>query len=314
MNWKRSINSLTSGKLDRVISQTPSERQVSQIMTEFDLTQLTKRPHYLLLGLIAGLLSIYLVLVWRVGDLTHLGMSGLFILAALTLLWENNSTYYYKTDRLASATAIGLIIWIFWQSTIIANEQQLQLRWMPFVAALSVALLASGFHGLWQYRRELAIMCSLGIPDTLMSLVDISPLTASISTWLLRIANFDAYQQDVFIALPIGTTRVHNDCSGLGIMTYLLGIAVVSLSLYPIARSKQIVALLGAVLIGFMVNVGRVALMATLANPVTQAAFTYWQEGDGTLIVGVIAVSLFAGFYWLLQQIELWQKSNSRPH
>ncbi len=277
-------------------------------MTEFNLTQLIKRPQYVLLGLIAGLFSIYLVLVWRVGDLTHLGMSGLFMLAALTLLWENYSAYDYRQERLASLTAIGLISWLIWQSTTIVNDQQLQLRWFPFVASLAIALLASGFQGLWQYRRELAVMFFLGVPSTVMNLVDISPITARAATSVLWYAGFDVSQHDVFVALPVGTIRVYSGCSGIGMITYLLGIAVMFLSLYPVARFRQVLALLGAVLIGFMVNVGRVVLMAILAAPESYEAFTYWHEGDGALIFGVVALVLFAGFYRLLHQIEMWQK------
>lgn len=279
-------------------------------MTDFNLIQLIKRPHYALLGLIAGLFSLYLALIWRVGKLTHLGISGLFMLVALTLLWENYSTYRYKHDRLASTVAIGLLCWIFWQSTVIVNEQQIQLQWFPFIAALAVALLASGFQGLYQYRRELAIMFSLGIPSAAMSFVDISAMTADMASFLLSSAGFDVTQQGAFIYLPIGATRVHVGCSGMGTMAYLLGIAVIWLSLYPIAFSKKILALLGAPLIGFMVNSVRVALMATLSNPATQKAFAYWYEGDGALFFGVVAIVLFAGFYHLLHQIERWQRRN----
>lgn len=277
-------------------------------MTEFKLTQLFRHPQYYLLGLIASLFSVYLALVWRVGELTHLGMSGLFLLAALTLIWENAPNYRYRHDRIASVTAVILIGWVLWQSTVIVNEFQLQLRLIPFVSALAVALLASGFQGLLQYRRELALMFFLGVPNILLSLVDISPLTARFAAAVLQHSGLEVVYQSVLITLPTGTLRVDSSCSGVESISYLVGIAVVCLTLYPVSRLKQIVALFAAPLIAFAVNGVRVAMMACLMAPQDQQRFLYWNEGDGSLISGIATLGLFGGLYWLLYRLEIWQK------
>jgi cyanoexosortase A len=279
------------------------------MMTDFNLTQLFKRPQYGLLAILACLSGIHLAIVWRTGDIAYFGMSILFLLAAATLIWENHPNFIYRHDPTASLTGIGMIGWVLWQSFAITNDQQLELRLFPLVSALAVALLASGFQGLLQYRRELAIMFFLGVPNILLNLVDIAPLTASFATMLLSQAGFAASHQDVWITSSAGTIEVYRDCSGMEGATYLLGIAVVCLTLYPVRRAKQIVALLAAALIGFTVNGVRVAIMATLAAPQNQPAFLYWHEGDGSLLFGVLAVVLFSGFYWILHRLEMWQCS-----
>lgn len=276
-------------------------------MTELNLMQLLKRPQYALLGLIASLISIYLVLVWRIGDLTHLGMSGLFLLAIFTQIWENYPSYYYKHERTASLLAAALLGWVFWESSVITNEHQLQLGLIPFVSAVAVALLASGFQGVVQFRREIIIMLFLGVPSLMLNLVDISQLTASFAAFLLRCGGFEVVQQGISLILPVGSTAVSKGWSGMESMAYLLGIAVICLTLYPVSRFKQVLALSGALSAAFVANSVRIAIMATLAAPEDQQAFLYWQEGFGSLIFGVIAVVLFGLFYWFLYWLEILQ-------
>ncbi len=275
-------------------------------MTDSNLTQLLKHRQYGLLGLCTSLFSIYLILVWRVGELTHLGISGLFLLAALTLVWENHASYVYRHDCTATLAAAGLIGWMLWQSTLVTQEHHLQLRLFPFASGLAVALIASVFRGLRQYRRELAIMFFLGVPSVLFSFFDISWLTATAAEWLLKLAGFNATRQDFLLTLPVCTTAVHSGFSGVESIAYLLGIAVIGLTLYPVERMKQISALIAACVIPFSVNSIRVALIATLAAPQDQREFLYWYEGDGALIFGVASIILLAIFYWLLYRLEIF--------
>lgn len=277
-------------------------------MMDFNLTQLFKRPQYGLLALLTCLVGVYLTVVWRIGDIFHFAMSILFLLAAATLIWENYPKFCYRQDRVASLVGVGLIGWILWQSAYITSQEQLQLRLFPLVSALAVALIASGFQGLLQYRRELSIMLFLGVPGLLLNLLDPSPLTAHFAAVLLRYRGLDVVQQGVLITLPAGSTEVYSAYSGIESMVYLLGIAVICLTLYPIAHPKKVLALLVALLTGFGVNGIRVAMMATLAAPQDQEAFLYWYEGEGSLFCGVVAILVFAGFYWVLHQIENWQK------
>ena len=283
----------------------PSDRARKQPMTDFNLAQLTKHPQYALLGLAACLFSIYFMLIWRAGALAHLGVSGLFLLAAITLIWENHPSYHYRHERLASFTALLLIAGMLWQGSYVTLHQHLPLRLFPFVSALAVALLASGFQGLRQYRRELAIMFFLGLPSLLLSLIDISELTARMATLLLRWDGFQVSRAGVALKLPVGNMIVHSGYSGLESIAYLLGIAVICLTLYPVNRPKQISALLAASLIGFGVNSLRVAVMATLSAPQDQEDLLSWTEGDGAMMCGTVAVGLFGLVYWLLYRLEL---------
>jgi cyanoexosortase A len=277
-------------------------------MTDFNFTQLLKYPQYGLLALLACLFGGYLVLVWRTEDIAYFGMSVLFLLAATTLIWENHDSFSYRYQPLAALVGIGLLAWIIWHSATFTSAKQLDLRLLPFLSAVAVALIASGFQGLVQYRRELAVMFFLGVPSLLLSRIDISPLTAAAAAKILSQAGYHVAYQGILLTSTAGKFEVHNDYAGLQGIAYLLGIAVLCLTLYPVERAKQILALVAAVGIGFGFNSVRVAIMATLAAPEDQKAFLYWNEGDGSLLLGVLALVSFVSFYWLLHQLELWQK------
>jgi cyanoexosortase A len=278
-------------------------------MADFDFTHLLKRPQYGLLGLLTCLVAVYLTVIWRIGDVSHFAMSILFLLAAATLIWENYPNFHYRQERVASLIGAGLIGWILWQSFSMTSQQQLQLRLFPLLSALAVALIASGFRGLLQYRREFAIMLFLGISGLSLNLVDPSPLTAHFASLLLQYRGFDVVQQGRLITLPVGTTEVPSHASGMESMSYLLGIAVICLTLYPIAHFKKVIALTVALGTGFATNSIRVAILATLAAPQDQDTFLYWYEGEGALFCSVVAILFFVSFYWILHQIENWQKS-----
>lgn len=246
---------------------------------------------------------LYLTLVARVGDTAHWGMSLLFILAAGILFWEKRQSLQFEAGASSRLIGVGLISWVLWEGCFIqADEYQTTLRLLPLISAVGLGLLASGFKGLKQYRQELTILFFLGVPSILAQFIaDISPITAAFSATLLWLTGFDVTTtQDVYINLPGGSVQVYEGCSGIESITYLLGISVVCLNLFPVSRIQQILLVGLAVLIGFVVNGIRVALMAVLFAAQQQAAFDYWHQGDGSLIFGVAAIAVFALIFNLL--------------
>ena len=275
---------------------------------QISVTNPLKIPQLWLLGTAAGLSAIYFTLLWQAGDVAHLGMSALFGLAAASLLWDKRYSLKIESKLFSSAVGALLIAFVLWRSAVFTDSQFLSidgeisyfLRLFPFIASLALGLLASGFKGLKQYWQELLIFFVLGAPSIVLSKIDISPLTARFSTFLLQIAGFDAIRQGVYIHLWEGSVKVYSGCSGMESITYLLGLAVVCLVMFPLVRSQQVLALIAAVLVGFVVNSIRVNLMTVLIAANRREAFKYWHEGDGSLIFGMIAVVVFGLFYLFL--------------
>lgn len=284
--------------------------------TEIEQFQMLKQPSSWLGAIALGLIIVNLAILWKIGDQAHLGMSVLFWLPVGSLIWEKRQELNLKSDPISSF--IGAILIGFCLFTIPAIPAKISgqldtydptLRLMPFVSGLGLALIASGIKGLKQYKSELIILFFLGIPKVIIGdllKVDISPFTAKISAFLLWYTGHELVLEDVFIYLPGGSIKVYEGCSGLESMTYLLGLSVICLIMFPLARFNQrlhkILIISFAVATGFIVNVVRVALMAILAAAAKPDAFYYWHEGDGSLIFGMIAVGIFGLFYMFLMK------------
>jgi cyanoexosortase A len=283
------------------------------------LNKRLKLSHYGLLGVAAALTAIYMALVWKSGDNAHLGMSAVFFTVTGMLLWDKRHQLDLEQNGFAILLGILLVGFLLWQSVVLNNNptltdrtSELALRLFPLIIALSLTFLTAGFKGLKRYYQEISILFFLGVPSVLVSfLPDISPITAKVSAFLLWYSGFNASVKGTYIHLPSGAVEVYSGCSGIESMTYLLGVSVICLTLFPTGQLKRIFTPLIAVTVGFFVNSIRVALMAILVASDNKANFMYWHEGDGSLIFGMVAVIVFLFIYYLLVRENLPDREGS---
>ena len=181
------------------------------------------------------------------------------------------------------------------------------LRALPLLSGVAVGLLASGFTHLKQYWKELLILFFLGVPSIFSEFfIDISPITAWASSILLLYLGFDVYKDGTEILMSQSSIEVVYDCSGIDQINYLLGLSVLCLVMFPLrGLAKQFFVTIIGVILGFIANVARVAMMAVFAN-FNQEAFKFWHTGEGSYVFAMIAV-FFLGFIYnfLLKQDEL---------
>ncbi len=260
------------------------------------------------MGLSGLLVSILLTLTWRTDEVDHLGMTILFCLAIATLIQERKETLIFKSSVLPTILGFLLVAWLLLYSLSTPEAYSDFVRIYPFVAGIGLALIASGFNGLRQFWKELTILFFLGIPRVIVSsTIDISPITAKFSSFLLWYGGFEVTLDGVFIRLPGGAVEVYEGCSGLESMSYLLGLSVITLMMFPMLNIKRILLPLVAIATGFFVNGIRVSLMAVLAASQNKPAFDYWHEGDGSMLFAVGAVLIF-GFICFF-----FMKQSSKP-
>ena len=262
-----------------------------------------KTPSFWLLVIAAGLVAINLTLFWKMGNVAHAGMSALFLLAIGSMLWDKRHNLELESNLSATLLGTLLITWVlFISSSMPETKEDPLLSVAPFVSGVGVSLIASGFRGLKQFRPELIIVFFLGVPRVLIeSVVDISPVTAKVSSFILHYLGFQVFlREGIYIHLPQGAVKVFYGCSGMESMTYVLGLSVVCLIMFPIKKSDRFFVPIVAIITGFLVNACRVALLAILSNEGQQESFIYWHEGEGSLIFGMIAVAIFGLFYWFL--------------
>ncbi|OUL21067.1 cyanoexosortase A [Nostoc sp. 106C] len=278
-------------------------------ITDLISPKLFKNEPLWLLSITAGLEAICLTLVWKAHDIGHLGMSILFLFATGSLLWDKRHTLRFESDVFSSIVGLLLIIWVLWQSA--TQNLEHTLRLLSFTSAFGVSLLASGFKGLKQYWEELIILFFLGVPSVLADLlIDISPLSAKFATFLLWYSGFDVTNVGVNIYLPTGSIKVAYSCSGIDTINYILGISIIAMVMFPIAKIKRFFVPIFAIILGFVINGVRIAMLAVMEGT-NKAAFDSWHGGQASYSYGVLGILIFGLVYMLLLKQEEQQTQNS---
>lgn len=260
---------------------------------------------YLLLAIAVALMTIHFQLMGRTGH------QGQFLEAAIIcwaaawfMIWRRRQELSFESNPIASAIGLLCIAWILLRSLAV-SEYDSFMRFVPLLSGISVTLLASGFK-LNRYWRELLTLGLMTIPTTtILSQFDISPLTAEFSGSLLWYAGFRVLQEGVMLHLPTGSVEVYPGCSGLQLIWQHLSLGVLFVLLFPIGWVRSLIVPIAGMLIAFIVNSIRVALMAILVAQNNREAFDYWHLGTGSLIFSLISVSLFGLLcYVLLEQVD----------
>ena len=260
----------------------------------------TKKLFWLII-IATGLVTLNMTLLWKLGDIAHFWMSIVFWLAVGSLLWEMQGILKQsegKSDVLSRVAGTILIAFILFKSAMVSSKYDPFLRMAPFLSGLGLLLIAVGFQDLKQYWRELVILFFHGIPSVITSSVGgvMSSITAKAAYYSLWYVGFNVTSEGNYVALPTGRVFVDGGCSGMEAMNYLLGLSVVCLLMFPTKQNKALVIAV-AVACGFIINAFRVAGMALLVASNRLDLFKYWHEGEGSLVVGMVAVVLFGIFY-----------------
>ncbi|MEG4588242.1 cyanoexosortase A [Microcoleus sp. MOSTC5] len=267
-------------------------------MTEINSLKHIQEPKYWLLGIASGLIVLHLTLTSRTNDTDLFGTMLLFWGVVAFLIWERHESLTFESGIFASFFGSSLIALILLKSSSISGYDFF-IRATPFLSGVSLALLASGTKGLKQYWQELLILGYTAIPPGLIGVfVDVAKLTAKFSAFILHYLGFEVVRKGVFLILEKGSVEVYHGCSGVNAMLQLLGMALVFLLMFPTTLGQKIVLPLVAIIIAFVVNAARVALMAVLVSLSQPQAFKYWHEGNGSVIFSMIAVSIFGLFCW----------------
>lgn len=269
-----------------------------------------KKPYFWILVIAAALFTIYFGLLWKAEDVAHLGMSALFVLGAGSLIWDRKESLSFKTNPIAIGVAIALIVAILYGLTLDLKIRGIDAHPVVRLAALgfgiALALIAAGFPGLKQYRSEIIILAALSLPSVILTPWNLAPFTAQLASGTLWSMGYDVGVDGIALHLPRTTVLVARACSGVESVTYVLGISILYLVMFPLKRIHLFIVPIIAIIIGYLVNLVRVVAMSVLINAGKMEAFEFWHEGEGSLLVGIIAVLIFSAFYFaLLKYVSL---------
>ncbi len=271
-----------------------------------------ENTQFWLLAIASSLTAVYITLYMRLdGNLSQLTISLLGLGAVFSLLAEKRQTLKFESDIFSSLLGILLIAFVLLRSNYVAAIDSF-VELTPFIVFLGLALLASGIKGLRQYWLELLIIFAFNIPVGYISQrLDISIFTAKFSFAFLSYLGFPVIREGVNIIMPTGAVEVYPGCSGMETISQLVKLAVLFLVMFPTSLVKSLIIPIVAVIIAFLVNSVRVALMAFLVAKSSPAAFDYWHTGTGSEIFFLLCTLLFGGFCYLItkqdrnEQMEL---------
>lgn len=247
-----------------------------------------------LLGLLSALIVLHLNLTFRSEHTDLIGSSVLYWLAVALLISKRHRDLNFQSTISSSILGALFIAIVCLKSWFIVGAD-LFLRVSPVLSFLGVSLIASGSRAIKYYWREIALLILFAIPPGAILLwIDPSLLTAHFSAFLLWVLGFQVSITGTFIHLPTGTTEVYAACSGVALMLQVLGVALIYLFLNPNQRHHRILLPAIALLLGFVINGFRIALLAVVVALQDQQAFDYWHVGNGSLVFSTIAIVLFS--------------------
>ncbi|MBW4663572.1 MAG: cyanoexosortase A [Chroococcus sp. CMT-3BRIN-NPC107] len=261
-----------------------------------------ENTQFWLLAIASSLTAVYVSLYLKVeGNVSQIAISLLGLAGVYSLLEEKRQNFKFESDIFSSLLGIVLIGFVLLRSNYV-NVVDSFVELSPFIGFLGLALLASGIRGLRQYWLELAIIFAFHFPLIYISqYLDISIFTAQFSSAFLSYLGFPVLREGVNITLPTGAVEVYPGCSGMETISQLVKLAILFLVMFPIrGLSKKIIVPIAAVIIAFIVNGIRVALMAYLVANSTTESFDYWHIGTGSQIFFLICTLLFGGFCYLI--------------
>ena len=267
---------------------------------KMDWKKSLQKIEYWLVALSGGIVLLHLTLIDKSQNENLFSTATLTWLTIGSLLWDRRKKLILESDT--ASTFVGMVLVVL---VIIRNlsTTDSSLRLFPLIAGVGVILIASGFKSLKSYGKEiilLGLLLFLRLVTIVLNAFDLPLLTAKVSAFMLWFVGFDVVRQGVVIALPTGRVEVYGACSGVESIVLMLCIAILFFFLISISHWQKVICIAIAVMLGFMVNAFRVALLAFFVDVQQPKAFEYWHSSDGSLSFAIISVFMFGLFCWLV--------------
>jgi exosortase/archaeosortase family protein len=183
---------------------------------------------------------------------------------------------------------------------------------LPLLAGMGLALLAAPLSQLGSFLPSLFLLALLPMFRAVGWLTPVGPLsvaTAWLTQQILTLGGSTAEQVGTLVKVQSGGVIVAGPCAGLSILLQLLLVAVIFAMAFPMRhRWQNGLMLLGAPLVGMVVNGMRISLLAllstsNLANK--QWWFDFFHDHWGSLLFSGLGMQMFVWLYvyWMARQV-----------
>ena len=257
---------------------------------------------------------LYFNLLWKTTkNIDILTTDLLFYSAICALLWRRKNTLIASGSAISSCLGLTLLTISIVKITTLYSFEATLIPLLPFIAAISLALISSGTRGLAQFKKEIFFAWFLFFPTGVIghfidNLVEITVLNAKFATYILYYVGFDVanYGNQVILDLPkLGQYKAVVDypCAGVPMILLMLKLSLLLVCFFPFSKTQKTIIPLVSVAIGFVLGVIRVCIL-TLLIP-EPAKFDYWHGSSGDGIFSTLAIMIFAGFaYFMLEKVN----------
>jgi cyanoexosortase A len=282
------------------------------MLEHLELIKQHKLP-FLLFALTAATFAALLTVDLREGSSLGSSISSLYNLMVwafvLGSLFRRRHELEFNSSPIA--TGIGLLFWLrslISAFTTHASQGDVFYRAHPLLAGLGLALIASGFHGIKQYWRELLCL-SIFLAD--LGFDNISLIDAYLTFFLLWYIGIDGFRQGTQITLFRDNTdliQAHSIDVARGCSTVILLIPLIKLTmliclLIHFTKKQKIILLVLCVIVAFFLNSIRIGLMAWLVSQQDMVSFEYWHGDPGAQIFSTIASFLLLGLAYGIEKL-----------
>ena len=263
-------------------------------------TSLSKSRQFLILSIAASLAFVHVSLAWTNDDTNLLFSSLIFWPAAFVLGKEVDPPRSPSSGWVY--LGMGMLLTTLVRGVLVKGDF---LYLYPFLVGIGLVMTLAGLSGFGKYWKPLTLLFVLGVPEILMfALINPAPLTARFADIILWYTGYDVVLDGIWLHLPGGSVEVNQACSGLRAMTRLLGMAVLALLCLPRRWPLGQVVMLPviSIVIAFLSNSIRVALLAILKATDRPAAFDSLHGGSTSQLFSIASIALLMGVVWLLIQ------------
>jgi cyanoexosortase A len=231
------------------------------------------------------------------GKQAYLMMSLLLWGSLFILLWDRRQCFKKNQDQVSKFLGCLAVTALLVLSVVHPGEKSL--GFFPLAAFLGWFLIFIGAVQTKLYLKEFCILTVFGIPklipDTALGLAPVTAKFAAYSLWYL---GYPVSLNGDYIQVPNGGVEVIPACSGINLIVHMLSISVIFLCVFPTRRSHGVLFVILAVLLGFLMNVIRVAMLASLSPPQFSKQFHYWHSASGASLFVLLALVIYGALYF----------------
>ena len=262
--------------------------------------------------LLAAIFALYLLLLSLLTQPPDEMLNLVLVMGgALMVLHQPAAGWQPRPGRIGRWVGVALLVAMLWFGQRLMNSDFIS-SLLPLLAGMALALLAAPASKLRPFLPSFSMLALLPVVRALDSLTPLGPLsvaTAWLAQQILTLSGYAAEHYGNSVGLKSGGVTVSGPCAGLDILLQLLLVAVIFALAFPMRhRWQNGLMLLGAPLIGMVVNGMRITLLALLITsslPNRQWWFTFFHDHWGALIFSGLGMQLFVWLYvyWMARQV-----------